>query len=147
MRPPYGEYNDLVSQVVASRGQIITLWDFDSGDSSGVPTAQRLQAYTDRAAAHPPTVLTLNHEFYGSFSNISDALECMISMDFTETTAHQVVPHAISVLQAAGYRLVTVAECLGVEPYQSVTTPQAVRGSPLHVDRDPNSLLQGTWSC
>jgi peptidoglycan/xylan/chitin deacetylase (PgdA/CDA1 family) len=69
MRPPYGEYNDLVSQVVASRGQIITLWDFDSGDSSGVPTAQRLQAYTDRAAAHPPTVLTLNHENYGSFSS------------------------------------------------------------------------------
>jgi hypothetical protein len=67
----------------------------------------------------------------------------MISMDVTETTAHQVLPHAISVLQASGYRLVTVAECLGVEPYQSVTTPQAVRGSPLHVYRGSNSLLSG----
>lgn len=31
---------------------------------------------------------------------------------FSETTAHVVVPHAISKLQGAGYKLVTVAECM-----------------------------------
>ncbi len=42
-----------------------------------------------------------------------------------ETTAEEIVPHAIAVLQAAGYKLVTVADCLGMEPYQSVTEPPA----------------------
>ncbi len=42
-----------------------------------------------------------------------------------ETTAEEIVPHAIAVLQAAGYKLVIVADCLGVEPYQSVTEPPA----------------------
>lgn len=51
---------------------------------------------------------------------IDSALVCV------EPTAHNVLPHAISVLQAKGYNLVTLAECLGMEPYQSVTTPQTV---------------------
>ena len=44
-----------------------------------------------------------------------------------EQTAHVVVPHAIKVLRDKGYKLVTVAECLGVKPYQSVSSPQKVR--------------------
>lgn len=40
-----------------------------------------------------------------------------------ETTAHQVVPYAIQKLQAAGYQLVTVSECLGLPAYQSVVDP------------------------
>lgn len=43
-----------------------------------------------------------------------------------EQTAHVVVPHAIQVLKAKGYRLVTVAECLGMPAYQSVGSPQSV---------------------
>jgi len=43
-----------------------------------------------------------------------------------EQTAHVVLPHAIKVLKAKGYKLVTVAECLGVKPYQSVSAPQSV---------------------
>jgi hypothetical protein len=35
----------------------------------------------------------------------------------------EVLPHAIKVLQGAGYKLVTVAECLGKAPYQSVGPP------------------------
>lgn len=58
-------------------------------------------------ASNPDTILTLNHETY-------------------ERTAHEVVPYAIQKLQAAGYRLVTVAECLGEEPYQSEQDPQVV---------------------
>ena len=39
--------------------------------------------------------------------------------------SHQVLPYAISVLQKAGYRLVTVAECLGgLDPYRKVSEPQ-----------------------
>ena len=32
----------------------------------------------------------------------------------------QVLSEAIDILQAKGYRLVTLAECLGKEPYQNV---------------------------
>ena len=39
------------------------------------------------------------------------------------STAYDVVPHAIDVLQAAGYELVTVAECLGMDAYQSEGQP------------------------
>jgi len=37
--------------------------------------------------------------------------------------SHQIVPYAIQRLQAAGYKLVTVAECLGMPAYQSVSAP------------------------
>ena len=37
----------------------------------------------------------------------------------------EVLPYAIKVLQEAGYDLVTVAECLGEEPYHSVDSPSA----------------------
>ena len=36
---------------------------------------------------------------------------------------HQVLPYAIKKLQAAGYKLVSLAECTGLPAYQSVTTP------------------------
>ena len=50
----------------------------------------------------------------------------MLSID---TTAFIVAPHAIKVLQSAGYELVTVAECLGQQPYLSTGPPTAVRFS------------------
>lgn len=33
------------------------------------------------------------------------------------------LPYAIGQLQAAGYRLVSLAECVGLPPYQSVQAP------------------------
>jgi len=111
MRPPYGEYNDLVRQASYIRGQKLVIWDFDSGDSTGSTPDQSKAAYDNIANQRPSTILALNHEVY-------------------EQTAHNVLPHAISVLQAKGYNLVTVAECMGMEPYQKVTTPQT-----------------GTWTC
>ncbi|KAF9457952.1 carbohydrate esterase family 4 protein [Collybia nuda] len=104
MRPPYGNYNDLVRQASAVRGQKLVIWDFDSEDSVGATPAQSKALYDQKISQHPSTILPLNHEVY-------------------ETTAHQVLPYAISKLQAAGYQLVTLAECLGMEPYQSVGTP------------------------
>ncbi|KAG9085480.1 Carbohydrate esterase 4 protein, partial [Ceratobasidium sp. 370] len=97
MRPPYGNYNDNVRNVAGARGQKVTL-------SASATPAQSKQYYDQIIGEHPSTILALNHEVY-------------------ETTAHQVVPYAIQKLQAAGYKLVTLAECLGEQPYQSVGTP------------------------
>ncbi|KDR68549.1 hypothetical protein GALMADRAFT_1035028 [Galerina marginata CBS 339.88] len=113
MRPPYGNYNDLVRQASAIRGQVLALWDFDSGDSTGSTPAQSEAAYTQLIARHPSNILALNHET-------------------EETTAHQVLPFAIQKLQAAGYRLVSLAECTGLPAYQSVGAP----GTP-----------DSTWHC
>ena len=44
----------------------------------------------------------------------------MLSID---TTAFIVAPHAIKVLQSTGYKLVTVAECLGQQSYLSTGPP------------------------
>ncbi|KAF9562580.1 chitin deacetylase [Agrocybe pediades] len=112
-RPPYGEYNDLVKQVAGSRGQDLVNWDFDSGDTWGISTQEQIQRYKDIAKTRPSTLLTLNHEVH-------------------QQTAQVLLPEAIKTLQAAGYRLVTVAECLGRQPYQSVVAPSA---------RD------ATWTC
>ncbi|KAF8954967.1 carbohydrate esterase family 4 protein [Flammula alnicola] len=104
MRPPYGNYNDLVRSASAIRGQSLVLWDFDSQDSLGASVQTSENLYTSTIKKHPSTLLALNHEPL-------------------ETTTHQVLPFAIQKLQAAGYKLVTLAECLGKNPYQSVVAP------------------------
>lgn len=104
MRPPYGNYNDNVRNVAGARGQKIAIWDFDSQDSVGATPAQSKQLYDQVIAQRPSTLLALNHETY-------------------ERTAHEVIPYVIPKLQAAGYKLVTLAECLGLPAYQSVGSP------------------------
>jgi len=104
MRPPYGSYNQMVLDASGIRGQSVAIWDFDSQDSLGASPDQSKALYNDIVNRHPNTILALNHETI-------------------ETTAHQVLPYAISRLQGAGYRLVTLAECLGMSPYQSVGAP------------------------
>jgi len=66
MRPPYGNYNNLVRQVAYTRGQKLVTWDFDSGDSTGSTAAQSNAAYDKLAQDHPSTILALNHEVYGT---------------------------------------------------------------------------------
>ncbi|KAG7451428.1 carbohydrate esterase family 4 protein [Guyanagaster necrorhizus] len=109
MRPPYGNYNDLVLEAAYIRGQQVVLWDFDSGDSVGASVQESESTYDSTISQHPSTILALNHETY-------------------ETTAYDVLPYAIDELQAAGYSLVTLAECLGESPYQSVGSPQVNDG-------------------
>ncbi|EDR03118.1 carbohydrate esterase family 4 protein [Laccaria bicolor S238N-H82] len=126
MRPPYGEYNDVVLEVAASRGQSVVLWDFEcvssdiyisrrssaysypysSGDSTGAPPATQMANYDALVERRPNTTLSLEHEII-------------------ESSAHQVVPYAVHKLKSAGYRLVTVAECLGMPPYQRVSDAKA----------------------
>lgn len=66
MRPPYGNYNNLVRQVAQSRGQKLVTWDFDSGDSIGATASQSNKAYDALAKKRPSTILALNHEVYGA---------------------------------------------------------------------------------
>ncbi|KAG8686469.1 Carbohydrate esterase 4 protein, partial [Ceratobasidium sp. 395] len=121
MRPPYGNYNDNVVTVAGQRGQDLVIWDLDTEDSLGATVATSEKYYDDAIAEKPSTILALNHEVYGKL-RLSD--ECTdISTPPVETTAKQVLPYAIQKLQAAGYQLVTVAECLGKQPYQSVGSP------------------------
>ncbi|KAF4614915.1 hypothetical protein D9613_003346 [Agrocybe pediades] len=75
-------------------------------DSVGASVQTSKNLYNNIINKHPSTILALNHETY-------------------ETTAHQVLPYAIQRLKSAGYRLVTLAECVGKPPYQSVVAPKA----------------------
>jgi len=113
VRPPYGEYNNLVRQAAYIRNQTLILWDFDSGDSVGATPAESKAAYKKLINSHPKNILPLNHET-------------------EETTAHQVLPYILPLLKNAGYKLVTVAECLGIPAYQHVGQP----GTP-----------DSTWHC
>ncbi|TFL00171.1 carbohydrate esterase family 4 protein [Pterulicium gracile] len=104
MRPPFGRYNNLVREVVAERGQKIAFWDTDTEDSWGA-TIERSKETIDEAIARDATSLhILAHDTYA-------------------TTAYELVPYAIKQLQGAGYKLVTLAECLGEEPYQWTQKP------------------------
>jgi len=105
MRPPYGAYNGMVRDASGIRGQTLALWDFDTRDSLGATVQQQKASIDALVTRHPNTVLSLAHEVYVS-------------------SAHEVLPYAIQKLQAAGYRLVTLAECLGKPAYQSVGAPQ-----------------------
>ncbi|KAK0482028.1 carbohydrate esterase family 4 protein [Armillaria luteobubalina] len=113
MRPPYGAYNSIVTQVAAAHKQNVILWDFDSGDSVGETAANSEKDYDALVAKHPSTILTLNHET-------------------VETTSTTVLPRALDDLIAAGYKLVTVAECLGMQPYLSIGAP---------------GVQDATWTC
>jgi peptidoglycan/xylan/chitin deacetylase (PgdA/CDA1 family) len=106
MRPPYGNYNNLVLDASGVRGQSVITWDFDAGDSRGVSVAAQKTAWTNLANRRPSTILSLAHETNAQ-------------------SVREVLPHAIAQLRAKGYRMVTVAQCLGRAPYQSVGAPQA----------------------
>ncbi|KAG9078079.1 Carbohydrate esterase 4 protein [Ceratobasidium sp. UAMH 11750] len=113
VRPPYGDFNQAVLATASQFGQTVVTWDFDSGDSAGESAAASEAAYQELADRHPNNILTLNHETYSS-------------------TVNDLLPHAIDTLQQAGYNLVTVAECLGMDPYLSTGAPS---------ERD------GSWTC
>ncbi|TFK27876.1 chitin deacetylase [Coprinopsis marcescibilis] len=111
-RPPFGEYNADVLHVAGLHGQTITYWDFDSLDTIMSPQ-QSTGSYQALIGQRPPSILTLNHEI-------------------TESTVKVLMPAVIRAVQSAGYRMVTVAECLGVEPYLWIGEPE---------DRDES------WTC
>ena len=60
------------------------------------------------------------------FSTGNYLMKSLFIVPHSETTAHIIVPHVLKALNAAGYKMVTLAECLNMQPYQSVTSPQQV---------------------
>ncbi|KAF9260067.1 glycoside hydrolase/deacetylase [Marasmius fiardii PR-910] len=108
MRPPFGNYNDLVRQVAAARGQSVVIWDFDShdGDDNPPPDWQLRSEYGHLLwDLRPNNVLALNHEF-------------------NHDTAYNVMWQVVEWCNQLGYKMVTVAECLGQQPYQNVGNPE-----------------------
>ncbi|KIM21259.1 carbohydrate esterase family 4 protein [Serendipita vermifera MAFF 305830] len=104
MRPPFAAYNDNVISVAKCRGQDVVIANFDAQDWNGLTPDQTNVLYDNFVATNPSTVLALQHETYNG-------------------TATEVLPYAIELLQSHGYKLVTVAECMGNEPYQWVQAP------------------------
>ncbi|KAJ7772458.1 hypothetical protein B0H16DRAFT_169963 [Mycena metata] len=129
MRPPFGSYTSNIQSIAAARGQSLALWDWDTGDADGNTTAQSEALYDDVARAKPKNALILEHEPL-------------------ETTAHVLVPYAIKLFQSKGYNLVTMAQCLGVNPYQAIgvaqqqTTSWSCDGTP-----DPGQACGGSIAC
>ncbi|GAA5987484.1 hypothetical protein JCM5350_003097 [Sporobolomyces pararoseus] len=100
-RPPYGSYSSEALQVLKNRGYTVVNWSFDSGDSAGKSPSSTITSYKKIAQSYPKPQIALNHETY-------------------KGTAEKVVPSVVPMLVNKGYKLVTVAQCLGVNPYQSV---------------------------
>lgn len=108
-RPPYGKINDNNLRILKERGYKVINWSFASRDADGASPSESKNSYDQVAKQYPSPQIALNHETH-------------------ESTVTDVTPHAISVLQKAGYKLVNVAECLGLQStsdqfYQSVGQP------------------------
>ncbi|KAH9814638.1 family 4 carbohydrate esterase [Melampsora americana] len=109
-RAPYGNVDDRTLDILAKRGYKVINWTFDSGDAVGEPPEKSIKGYDELSKSFPSPQIALNHETY-------------------DTTANQVVPYAVDVLQKAGYKLVSMSECLGYKNtpedfYQYVGEPQ-----------------------
>ncbi|KAJ7806991.1 hypothetical protein B0H14DRAFT_1541165 [Mycena olivaceomarginata] len=129
MRPPFGAYNGNVQSIAAGRGQNLALWDWDTEDADGATVAFSKNVYDQIASQKPKNALVLEHET-------------------VPTTSSQLIPYAIQLFQSKGYNLVTMAECLGVAPYQAIGVPQTqssswtCNGSP-----DPGAACGGSIAC
>ncbi|KAJ7129889.1 hypothetical protein C8R43DRAFT_931089 [Mycena crocata] len=129
MRPPFGSYNGNIQSIAAGRGQSLALWDWDTGDADGNTTSQSEAVYNDVASSKVNNALILEHET-------------------EETTAHVLVPYAIKLFQSNGYKLVTMAECLGVDPYQAIGVPQQQSSSwTCDGTPDPGDACGGSIPC
>ncbi|KDN34893.1 hypothetical protein RSAG8_12033, partial [Rhizoctonia solani AG-8 WAC10335] len=89
---------------------LVVIWDFDSQDSIGATAKQSKSHYGNILDQRPDQILTLNHETI-------------------ETTVHDVIPDALKKIKDKKYKMVTVAQCLGMEPYQAITSPSSRDGS------------------
>nr|GAT52521.1 carbohydrate esterase family 4 protein [Mycena chlorophos] len=62
IRPPYGNYNTLVRQIVAQHNMSLVVWDFDSGDSVGEAWPDSEKDYEAEFEKHVTNLIALNHE-------------------------------------------------------------------------------------
>lgn len=92
-RAPYGSINDRILKILKKHGYEHILWDFDSRDSLGDSEAQIKASVTKLAKTYPKPHIFLGH-------------------DVQQKTVHTLSYNA-KTLKSAGYKLVTVAQCLG----------------------------------
>jgi hypothetical protein len=65
VRPPYGDYDDQVTEVAFARGQSLALWDWDTGDANGNSTSQSEAVYKDIVEGKLRKGVVLEHETVG----------------------------------------------------------------------------------
>ncbi|KAJ7935914.1 putative deacetylase [Mycena leptocephala] len=100
-RPPYGNCNMTVLQILTENNKTALTWNVDTGDSDGNTPAQCETAF-DNGMKGKNRAIVLNHET-------------------NNDTVNQVLPDMIKKLKAQNYSMVTVADCLGdSQPYLSV---------------------------
>ncbi|GAA5962779.1 hypothetical protein JCM8115_001953 [Rhodotorula mucilaginosa] len=100
-RPPFGEYDNKSLKVLQERGYSVALWDFDSEDANGATPEESIESYKDMLRTFPTPHIALNHEIEAG-------------------TVWNVVPTVVPLIHDAGYKLVDLGQCLGMEPYQAV---------------------------
>ncbi|KAF9079312.1 Carbohydrate esterase 4 protein [Mortierella sp. AD031] len=96
MRPPYGSINDLVINTIGTRYTIV-MWSLDTNDWQDEDDwTKGYQVYTDniKKTNNSPGEIVLEHETI-------------------QMTAFELAPRAIKYAKSMGWKLVTVAECLG----------------------------------
>ncbi|CAG8617411.1 5121_t:CDS:2, partial [Ambispora gerdemannii] len=117
LRPPYGNYDSRVLNILGSLGyEYIITWDIDSNDSLGYTAAQSEQVYRDAISNSPSPNphIALNH-------------------DTRPDTVNIVGPFAIDFVTQSGYNLQTVGECLG-------------NGNDWYKERVAPSARDSTWT-
>ncbi|OAV95866.1 hypothetical protein PTTG_04894 [Puccinia triticina 1-1 BBBD Race 1] len=93
-RPPFGEFNDLVLQVLQDRGyKGLILWSQDSKDSLASPpsSSEIIESYR----FYPEQTNVLNHET-------------------TALMVDEVIPGVVPILKEKGFNLQTSPDCLGL---------------------------------
>ncbi|KAJ7503525.1 hypothetical protein B0H11DRAFT_2222816 [Mycena galericulata] len=101
----YGSYNETVQTCAAAYSMSLVLWSFEYAAVYVLwSRTESEQNYNDALNNNDGTFLPLNHE------------TCQF-------TVEQVIPQAIQLFASYEWTFVTVAECLGIDPYTEVTTP------------------------
>lgn len=111
LRPPYGNYNDLVLRVMSERGYThLALWTDDTGDSLGEDGNHQKGVMAGVANSYPQAKMVLQH------STIQSAVD---------TTWY-----GVNELRNKGYQLVATDVCTNSDwPYTWVGEPQQPDGS------------------
>jgi peptidoglycan/xylan/chitin deacetylase (PgdA/CDA1 family) len=108
-RPPYGSYNQDTIDNLNERGYTVVGWgrkpDADLGDAIG------------------KSVLESNNVVDSLLNTDKVDGTLFLGHDTHWTTAHEVLPYALSKLSEKGVHVVTADRCLGVQPYQAIGAP------------------------
>lgn len=104
-RFPYGDHSDDNLRALAARNYSAAVqWDRVAGSGTGTSIPDSQAMFAQLAHDFPNAHITLSHE--------------------QDTNPYAFLADAIRELQAAGYKLVTASQCLGIPPYQWVGQPQ-----------------------